>query len=185
MAETLALRSRRCRQLRLNIHPSAEYRKILEVLNGLDLPASVGSPENVKFAVLELISNSLRAHRERRVEERVLTVLRYEDGHLTVSIRDFGGGFDPYSLPYDLEGDMQAVDPNSLRFQEYQKRNSFQRFGMGLLVARRVFPSFSLVFLDAAGQPVRWGEGTVSGTFIRMSTRGEKHERRAAQQGST
>lgn len=169
--ESLALRSRRCRQLRLNIHPAADYRRVLDVLNCLYLPSSVGNPENVKFAVLELISNSLRAHRERQVEQQVLTVLRWEDGHLTVTIRDFGGGFDPYSLPYDLEGDVRAVDPNGSRFQEYQKRNNFQRFGMGLLVARRVFPAFSLVFLDAASRPVRWGEGEVSGTFIRMSTR--------------
>jgi len=172
--ESLALRSRRCRQLRLNIHPAADYRRVLDVLNCLYLPSSVGNPENVKFAVLELISNSLRAHRERQVEQQVLTVLRWEDGHLTVTIRDFGGGFDPYSLPYDLEGDVRAVDPNGSRFQEYQKRNDFQRFGMGLLVARRVFPVFSLVFLDAASRPVRWGEGEVSGTFIRMSTRGGK-----------
>jgi anti-sigma regulatory factor (Ser/Thr protein kinase) len=172
MVESLALRSRRCRQLRLNIHPTAEYRKVLDILNSLDLPASVGSPENVKFAVLELISNSLRAHRERRVQEPVHTVLRYEDGHLTVTIRDFGGGFDPSTLPYDLEGDVQAVDLNDPCFQEYQKRNNFQRFGMGLLVARRVFPSFSLAFLDAEGQQVRWGEGAVSGTLIRMSTGG-------------
>jgi len=172
MVEALALRSRRCRQLRLNIHPSAEYRKVLDILNSLNLPASIGNPENVKFAVLELISNSLRAHREKQVQEQVSTVLRFEDGHLTVTIRDFGGGFDPYSLPFDLEGDVRAVDPNGNRFQEYQKRNSFQRFGMGLLVARRVFPSFSLVFLDAAGRQVRWGKATVSGTLIRLSTRG-------------
>jgi anti-sigma regulatory factor (Ser/Thr protein kinase) len=172
MVEALALRSRRCRQLRLNIHPSAEYRKVLDILNSLNLPASIGNPENVKFAVLELISNSLRAHREKQVQEQVSTVLRFEDGHLTVTIRDFGGGFDPYSLPFDLEGDVRAVDPNGNRFQEYQKRNSFQRFGMGLLVARRVFPGFSLVFLDAAGRQVRWGKATVSGTLIRLSTRG-------------
>jgi anti-sigma regulatory factor (Ser/Thr protein kinase) len=171
MEESLALRSRRCRQLRLNIHPSAEYRKVLDILNSLQLPASVGNPENVKFAVLELISNSLRAHRERGVEQSVLTLLRFEDGHLTVSIRDFGGGFDPYSLPFDLEGDVRTVDPNGSRFQEYQRRNNFQRFGMGLLVARRVFPAFSLSFLDAAGRPVRWGEEEVVGTFIRLSTR--------------
>ena len=172
MVESLALRSRRCRQLRLNIHPTAEYRRVLDILNSLDLPASVGSPENVKFAVLELISNSLRAHRERRVREPVHTLLRYEDGYLTVTIRDFGGGFDPSTLPYDLEGDVQAVDPNDASFQEYQKRNNFQRFGMGLLVARRVFPSFSLAFLDAEGRQVSWGEGAVSGTLIRMSTGG-------------
>jgi anti-sigma regulatory factor (Ser/Thr protein kinase) len=172
--ESLALRSRRCRQLRLNIHPSAEYRRVLDVLNCLYLPPSVGNPENVKFAVLELISNSLRAHRERRVQQQVLTVLRWEDGHLTVTIRDFGGGFDPYSLPYDLEGDVRAVDPNGSRFLEYQKRNNYQRFGMGLLVARRIFPTFSLLFLDPAGRPVRWGEGRVEGTFIRLSTRGGK-----------
>jgi anti-sigma regulatory factor (Ser/Thr protein kinase) len=176
MVESLALRSRRCRQLRLNIHPSAEYRRVLDVLNNLDLPASIGNQENVKFAVLELISNSLRAHREKRVDQQVLTVLRFEDGHLTVSIRDFGGGFDPYSLPFDLTGDVRAVDPNGSRFQEYQKRNNFQRFGMGLLVARRVFPSFTLSFLDAEGRQVRWGEGAVSGTYILMSTRGGKHE---------
>ena len=172
MAESLALRSRRCRQVRLNIHPTAEYRRVLDILNSLDLPASVGNPENVKFAVLELISNSLRAHRERQVREPVHTVLRFENGQLTVTIRDSGGGFDPYSLPYDLEGDVKTVDLNGSRFQEYQKRNNYQRFGMGLLVARRVFPSFSLAFLDAAGRQVRWGEGAVSGTLIRMSTGG-------------
>jgi hypothetical protein len=64
------------------------------------------------------------------------------------------------------------VDLNGSRFQEYQRRNNFQRFGMGLLVARRVFPSFSLAFLDAAGRQVRWGEGEVAGTLIHMSTGG-------------
>jgi anti-sigma regulatory factor (Ser/Thr protein kinase) len=172
--ESLALRSRRCRQLRLNIHPSAEYRRVLDVLNCLYLPPSISNPENVKFAVLELISNSLRAHRERRVQQQVLTVLRWEEGQLKVTIRDFGGGFDPYSLPYDLEGDVRAVDPNGARFLEYQKRNNYQRFGMGLLVARRVFPIFSLLFLDPAGRPVRWGEGQVEGTLIRLSTQGGK-----------
>jgi anti-sigma regulatory factor (Ser/Thr protein kinase) len=171
MEESLALRSQRCRQLRLNIHPSAEYRRVLDVLNSLQLPPSVGNPENVKFAVLELISNSLRAHRERGVEHSVLIVLRFEDGQLTVTIRDFGGGFDPYSLPFDLEGDVRSVDPHGARFQEYQRRNNFQRFGMGLLVARRVFPAFALSFLDEAGRAVHWGEAEVAGTFIRLSTR--------------
>jgi anti-sigma regulatory factor (Ser/Thr protein kinase) len=161
---------RRCRQVRLNIHPTAEDRWVLDILAGS--AGEVGSPENVKFALLELISNSLRAHRERGVREPVHTVLRFEDGHLTVTIRDSGGGFDPSTLPYDLDGDVQAVDPNDASFQEYQKRNNFQRFGMGLLVARRVFPSFSLAFVDAEGRSVRWGEGAVSGTMIRMSTGG-------------
>jgi len=174
MAEALALRKRRCRQLRLNIHPAAEYRKLLDVRNHLELPPSVSNPENVKFAVLELISNSLRAHRERGVQQSVLAVLRFADGSLEVSIRDFGGGFDPYTLPFDLQGDVRTVDPNGSRFQEYQKRNNFQRFGMGLLVAHRVFPGFSLSFLAEEGRPVRWGEGAVSGTLIRMSTRGSK-----------
>jgi len=172
MDESLSIRSRRCRQLRLSIHPAAEYRKVLDILNNLALPASVGSPENVKFAVLELISNSLRAHRERRVSERVHTVFRVEDGRLRVTIRDFGGGFDPSGLPYSLEDDAAAVDPSGPAFQEYQKRNNYQRFGMGLLVARRVFRCFSLGFLDPSGRPVRWGAGPVSGTFISMSTGG-------------
>jgi len=102
----------------------------------------------------------------------VRTVFRVDDGQLTVTIRDFGGGFDPASLPYDLEEDVRKVDPQGPAFQEYQARNHYQRFGMGLLVARRVFPGFSLSFLDAAGRQVRWGQGTVSGTLISMCTGG-------------
>jgi anti-sigma regulatory factor (Ser/Thr protein kinase) len=172
MAECLAIEDRRCRKLRISIHPAAEYRKVLAVLNSLVLPGFVPNPENVKFAVLELINNSLRAHREKRVSERIQTLFRLADGELLVSIRDFGGGFDPRRLPYRLDDDPAGIDQNSRAFQEYQQKNNYQRFGMGLLVARRVFSRFSLHFLGPAGQRVRWGEDPVTGTLITLSIGG-------------
>jgi anti-sigma regulatory factor (Ser/Thr protein kinase) len=172
MAECLAIDDRRCRKLRISIHPAAEYRKVLAILNSLVLPGFIPNPENVKFAVLELINNSLRAHREKRVSERIQTLFRLADGELRVSIRDFGGGFDPGRLPYRLEDDPAGIDQNSRAFQEYQQKNDYQRFGMGLLVARRVFSRFSLHFLGPAGQRARWGEDPVTGTLITLSIGG-------------
>jgi hypothetical protein len=46
---------------------------------------------------------------------------------------------------------------------------------MGLLVARKTFPRFELIFLDQEDRPVPWESGRVAGTLIHLQTGAENH----------
>lgn len=166
----ISFRGKRSRRVRLSIDPRTEFRRILQVVEEMGFPECGISPENVRFAVLELINNSLRAHRERAVDRPISVVFEAAGGHLQVHIRDHGGGFDPAILPYRLEEDLRQVDPLSPSFQRYQEEHNYQRFGMGLFLTRRTFPRFELTFLDRDDRPVSWQPGRVEGTLIRMGT---------------
>ena len=166
----LEFKEQSSRRIVLHIHPEADFREILTVLHDIRLPPFVANAENVKYAVLELLSNSLRAHRERRIDRRISTVFLTRDFRLEVTVKDFGGGFDPSSLPYDLRADTAEVDHRSEAFQEYQRKNHYLRFGMGLLVARKTFQDFALTFFDEREEPVTWGSGPVCGTLITCGT---------------
>ena len=50
--------------VRIRIHPRTDFREILKTLNALRFPRQVKNQEDIKYAILELISNSQRAHRE-------------------------------------------------------------------------------------------------------------------------
>ncbi len=94
--------------VRINITPTVEFREILKVLNNIYLPDYDGiDHDNIKYAVMELLNNSLRAHREKRVNKTIITTFNTFNSHLTINIKDYGGGFDPGKLPYDLEKDHQ------------------------------------------------------------------------------
>jgi anti-sigma regulatory factor (Ser/Thr protein kinase) len=160
------------RRVRIHIDPATEFRKILRTFEEMELPECGHCEENVKFAVLELVNNSLRAHREKQVSRPISVIFEEKDGSLEVSIRDRGGGFDPGTLPWRLDGDHRLVDTQSHAFQEYREKHDHLRFGMGLLVARRTFARFELVFLDAQDQPIPWDSGHVAGTLIRLGTGG-------------
>jgi anti-sigma regulatory factor (Ser/Thr protein kinase) len=166
----LEFKERSSRRIVLHIHPAADFREILTVVHAIRLPQFVPNEENVKYAILELLNNSLRAHRERKVDRRISTMFVTAESRLEVSVKDFGGGFDPKSLPYDLAGDTSEVDHTSEAFQEYQRRNEYLRFGMGLLVARKTFDDFALSFFDEREEPVEWGTGPVCGTLITCGT---------------
>lgn len=154
----------------LAIDPAEDFREILRTIDSLHFPDFVANPDNLRFAVLELISNSLRAHREISSDDRIRVDFRSRDRHIEIEIRDFGGGFDPACLPYDLAGDPAGVDCNSCAFEEYRVRYENRRFGMGLLVARKTFPGFALRFFDHQHRAVRWGEASILGTLIHLST---------------
>ena len=51
--------------MRINISPIVEFREILKVLNNIHLPDYGIDHDNMKYAVMELLNNSLRAHREK------------------------------------------------------------------------------------------------------------------------
>ena len=164
--------SKQSDQVTVNIHPEADFREILQTLESIHFPDFVSNTENIKYAVLELISNSLRAHREKKVDKQVIAVFRAEDSKVDIEVKDFGGGFDPERLPYPLEAPADTIDQTSDAFDEYQQRHKYRRFGMGLLVTKKTFPCFELVFFDEKERPVRWNESEVVGTVVRVSTIG-------------
>jgi hypothetical protein len=104
------------------------------------------------------------------VDKQIMAVFRAEDTRIDVEVKDFGGGFDPKRLPYSLDAPIETIDQTSDEFEKYQKKHNFLRFGMGLLITRKTFRLFELIFFDEDEQPVEWGEGRVSGTMIRVST---------------
>jgi len=170
MGNYFDFQSKRSDQITLNIHPDADFREVLQILESIQFPDFVGNSDNIKYAVLELISNSLRAHQEKKVDKQVMAVFRTEDTRIDVEVKDFGGGFDPTQLPYSLDAPVEMIDQTSDEFEKYQKKHNFLRFGMGLLITKKTFPFFELIFFDEDEQPVEWGQGAVNGTMIRVST---------------
>jgi len=133
----------------VEVVPEQDFRLVLEVL---ELPTRSGDPEVIKYAVLELINNSLRAHREGSVARPIETTFACSSGLLRVTVRDFGGGFDPAGLPYELNSDISGVDLHSSAFQEYRKRNSFKRFGIGALPGEENLPPVPPQLLQPEGR---------------------------------
>jgi anti-sigma regulatory factor (Ser/Thr protein kinase) len=168
----MLFRSRRYRRIRLRIDPGAGFRTILDTLEELGLPDMTCKADHVKYAVLEMINNSLRAHRITRCADPIDVVFERAEPVLRVRIRDRGPGFDPRTLPFSLKSDPYAIDLNAEVFQEYRRRNNYERFGMGLPLAMRTFDSFELAFVDEAGQEVpweAWNSGSVRGTAITVT----------------
>jgi anti-sigma regulatory factor (Ser/Thr protein kinase) len=172
MGNNFDFQSKQSDQVTVNIHPEADFREILQTLESIHFPDFISDAENIKYAVLELISNSLRAHREKKVDKQVIAVFRTVDTKVYIEVKDFGGGFDPKRLPYPLEAPVETIDQTSDAFEEYQEKHKYLRFGMGLLVTKKTFPFFQLIFFDEKEQPVQWGEGEVIGTVVRVSTNG-------------
>jgi anti-sigma regulatory factor (Ser/Thr protein kinase) len=172
MGNYFDFQSKQSDQITVNIHPEADFREVLQTLESIHFPDFITNAENIKYAVLELISNSLRAHRERKVSKQVIAVFRAADSKVDIEVKDFGGGFDPKRLPYPLEAPVDTIDLTSEAFEEYQQKHKNLRFGMGLLVTKKTFPIFQIVFFDEKEQPVQWGEDEVIGTVVRVSTVG-------------
>ncbi len=169
MKSCLIYQGKKNRRVKINIHPKAEFRRVLNVLNDLIFPDYIENQENIRFAVLELLNNSLRAHRERQVNKRIVTTFDAFNDHLKISIKDFGGGFNPEILPYSLDESHENIDSQAPEFLEYQKKHNYLRFGMGILLAKKTFPHFDLVFFDINEKPVPWNSGTICGTVINLA----------------
>jgi hypothetical protein len=172
MSNYFDFQSKQSDQVTVNIHPEAEFREVLQTLESINFPDFVANVENIRYAVLELISNSLRAHREKKVDKQVIAVFRAADTRIDIEVKDFGGGFDPARLPYPLEAPAETIDLTSDAFERYQEKHRYLRFGMGLLVTKKTFPFFQLIFFDEEEQPVQWGQSAVIGTVVRVSTNG-------------
>ena len=161
------------RTVRMTVSPKADFRQIIHTFDSIDMPPARVSAENIRFAILELVNNSLRAHREKGESRDILVDLTLADGRLSVAIRDFGGGFDPRRLPYDVEADPAGLDVHSRPFEEYQKQNGYKRFGMGIFVAKKTFDHFHLQFLDERDMPSPFVPGRIVGTLITLDLAAE------------
>jgi anti-sigma regulatory factor (Ser/Thr protein kinase) len=166
--ESLQVNGKQRRTIRLSVNPRADFREVIQALESIAIPPVSVNEEHVRFAVLELLNNSIRAHREKGETRDILLDLSISDGKLVVSIRDFGGGFDTARLPYELGADASGLDLHSSSFEDYQRRNGFKRFGMGIYVAKKTFDEFRLVFLDSNDRPTPWVPGQTVGTLITL-----------------
>jgi anti-sigma regulatory factor (Ser/Thr protein kinase) len=167
--QSLKMNGLQSRTIRLSINPHADFREVIRILDAIVIPPARISIEHIRFAILELLNNSIRAHREKGESRDIWIDLSALDGRFMVSVRDFGGGFDTRKLPYDLGADPRSLDLHSSSFEEYQKKNGYKRFGMGIYVARKTFEEFRLVFLDERDQPMSYRQGQTAGTLITLA----------------
>ena len=97
--ESLQMNDKRSRTIRLSVNPRADFRDVIRTLESITLPRVRVSNEHVRFAVLELLNNSIRAHKEKREPRDISIDLTMTDGKLVVTIRDYGGGSTRESSP--------------------------------------------------------------------------------------
>jgi light-regulated signal transduction histidine kinase (bacteriophytochrome) len=161
-------------RITIKIQPQMEFKKILDTLEDITLPEMGSKQQNLKYAVLEMVNNSIRVHREHEINEPIHITIDHRGATLTIEVRDFGPGFDPEILPYSLNDDPEEIDLKSQAFLEYRERNNYLRFGMGLYVVRKTFPVFELTFLNEEGHTIQWEPGKVSGTSIIVGFQKEK-----------
>ncbi len=157
------------RNLIFNISEKAPLNAILKCINLVDSGISRELQEHIYYSTMELVNNSLRAHRERgRREKPVRLKVSAGENSLRIEILDFGGGFDLRELPYDYSLPPDRVDLESPSFQRYRERYDYRRFGMGLLTARQLASDFSLRFHRDGDLTDRFREGETDGTIITM-----------------
>ncbi len=167
----IVFQGRKYKRIIMNISGDAPFHEILKKVNGLTIPESPHDDEHTRYAILELINNSLRAHREKGIKDKILTELKVEDEILNIRITDKGGGFDISDLPYDMDESVEDIDTNSSSFQIYREENQYKKFGMGLIVARRLFPVFKVSFYDEKDEEVSYSPEKVVGTRVDMGIR--------------
>ncbi len=166
MTPYIVYRTQRHNSLLLSFPPDGKFRDIVDNFAEIGYPALMVNPEIVSFALLELVSNSIRAHREKGVADAVNVRISTDGEEFHVTVQDSGRGFDPGLLPYDIGAPAEGIDVMSDPFCSYRELHNGSRFGMGLYVAKKTFPKFSLFFVDSLEHPCPWFSGKVKGTRI-------------------
>ncbi len=170
MDQYIDFRTKNCKYLRLNVHHDAHFNDLMATLKDISLPDTVIDREQIMYSILELINNSLRAHRENRIREDITLHFAIDGPRLKIAIQDCGRGFDPSSLPYIIDSDIENIDLHSEDFQKYRELNGYKRFGMGLFITKKTFNFFKLTFLDENGKPVNWRPDNIKSTRIEIGT---------------
>lgn len=151
--------------LNINISAGASFKVILATINNIELKGLELSQEHLRYALLELVNNSLRAHREQNCKKGIKLRIKALDWGYSMEIMDWGGGFDTSRLPFNISEHYDKIDMESQRFQEYREKNQYKRFGMGLLSAKKVFDQFEINF-HRNGVSTSYIPGETDGTTI-------------------
>jgi anti-sigma regulatory factor (Ser/Thr protein kinase) len=185
MFTRIEFRNRSLRRLVFHIKPEIDFGIVLGTLEEIRSGKDEALMVHIRFALLELINNSLRAHRSRsvsdpmRLEFRIIESTGVQQPGVTglqVLLEDHGRGFDPADLPYNIYGPASEVDLQSESFLLYRELHNQQRFGMGLFVTKRTFDRFKLEFIDFDGYPRDYSPGDIRGTRISLVHWGGAHE---------
>ena len=164
------LRLHEGRRLQLQFAPNCASEDICDAMERLQLPLANEDAFCTRYALMELVSNAVRASRDRAAVVPVCVEIWLDGNRMRFKVSDAAGGFDLSLLPYDFTGSDEEVDLVSDAFDSYRKASNFKRFGLGLLLSRRAADEFRLRFVDAKGKPAPWkGEGSVYGTVITFS----------------
>ncbi|MFO7850104.1 MAG: ATP-binding protein [Spirochaetia bacterium] len=147
-----------------------DFKKILNKLNDVYIPECGVTREQAVYAVLELLNNSLRAHRERGETTPIYLHFSIGKEGLEVYLQDWGGGFDVSSLPYDLNKNPEEINIHNEEFESYRREHRYKKFGLGLYLAKKTFHNFSLYFIDGNGSVTDWENGDIAGTVILLRT---------------
>ncbi|HON88999.1 MAG TPA: ATP-binding protein [Spirochaetia bacterium] len=164
MSYYLEYGNKKAKCIELKINPKVPFPKIVQSITRIGI-AGCSKAELIHYAVLELVSNSVRSHLEKNVQENIHVILSIQEEKLTVNVEDRGGGFNPAVLPYDITFDPDSIDVNSETFQKYREHHNYSRFGMGLLSAKRTFPELKIQFVTQKGVVTSWSEAVI-GTYI-------------------
>jgi anti-sigma regulatory factor (Ser/Thr protein kinase) len=162
----ISYNNRKYRQISFKFDVDTDFREIIKTLDHLILPNNETESRNIKNGLLELINNSLRAHRENNINKSIIISFECINSSLKMLIKDHGKGFDPEKLPYSIDKNTDEININSEDFKEYQKKNNYLRFGMGLYLVKKIFNTMQISFHDESGSTVPWDENKVSGTTI-------------------
>ncbi len=164
MSYYLEYGNKKARCIELTINPKVPFPKIVQSITRIGITGCCKA-ELVQYAVLELVSNSVRSHLEKEVQETIKVVFSIEGDKLVVNVEDRGGGFNPEILPYDISFDPDSIDVNSEKFQKYREDHNYSRFGVGLLSAKRTFPELHIQFVTQQGVVKNWSQAVI-GTHI-------------------
>lgn len=145
------------------IPSNTTFNKIITEIHTLSLPIQFPVMSHIHSALLEVIHNAVRAHREQGISDEVSVKITVYHEELSIIITDKGGGFNLESLPCSAES---PIDINKI--QSHRKQYHHRRFGMGLIMVQRIFPSFSIHFYNEKENDIPYIPNKVVGTRIFM-----------------
>jgi len=169
MIQNILFNKKPYKKIVMKIKPQADFNDLLAAVSMVTIEGRDIESDHILYAVLELLNNSLRAHREKKVEKSIHTEFSLDDNSLKICVQDWGGGFDPSSLPYNMETTPESIDIHGKDFQKYREENDYKRFGIGILVCKKTFSRFNLYFIDEEFNTVTWDTGRTAGTCVELS----------------
>ncbi|MEM5947983.1 ATP-binding protein [Spirochaetia bacterium 38H-sp] len=156
-------------RIKLSIHAGAKITEVFALLKKIEMNGFEEESQSIVYALIELISNSLRAQRSKKVNIPVQLIMEIKDNTFLAMIKDHGGGFDPGKLPYDISMPAEKIDTQSHEFKEYREKTNNKHFGLGIYIAKKIFDKLSISFFDGEETQTKTYSPSIQGTIIKCS----------------